>query len=294
MSSSSPLAGGIAGTVQKLKQNLIAASGGGNSRKLLLIREDEPVKVRFLQNPDKWMIFYEHYVPDSKMFVPALDPDPLANHSDERVRKTSLRHMTNVLNIETMQVCLLKMNQDLTNRLMMRFTRYETLTDRNYEIVRSGTGLQTAYDIEPDDVATMDLDKFAKKMYDMELFLLEEADRYHGTDYAEEHKRNNGGNTLDDDTDTRDQDAAAERKERKAEAKALAEAELKAKFGDPDTDPLPWEDDDGTTTSRVSDMPALPDAWAESKANGLPCEKGDDGKCKICSFDVSECLVAKK
>jgi hypothetical protein len=279
------LAGGIAGSVQKLRQNLTAASGAGNSRKLLLIREDEPVKVRFLQNPDEWMIFYEHYVPDSKMFVPALDPDPLSSHPDERVRRTSLRHMANVLNIETMQVQLLKMNQDLTNRLMMRFNRYENLTDRNYEIVRSGTGLQTVYDIEPDDPEPMDLARFSSKLHDMTLFLLQEADRYHGTDYAEEYERSNGGNTLDEDADAtqRAQDAAAERAQRKADEDAKKEAELKAKFGDAETDPLPWEED----------APA-DDAWAAAKANGLPCDKGADGKCTICSFDVSECLVAKK
>ncbi len=162
--------------------------------------------------------------------------------------------MTNVLNIETMHISLLKMNQDLTNRLMMRFTRYHTLTDRNYEIVRSGSGFETAYDIEPDEVVAMDLNKFAKKMYDMELFLLEEADRYHGTDYAEEYKRGSSGNTLDDDSDTRDQNAAAERKARKSEEKIAKEAEFKAKFGDPDTDPLPWEDDD-EDSSRIGDMP---------------------------------------
>lgn len=283
--SNSPLAGGIAGSVQKLRQNLTAASGAGNSRKLLLIREDEPVKVRFLQNPDEWMIFYEHYVPDSKMFVPALDPDPLSAHADERVRRTSLRHMANVLNIETMQVQLLKMNQDLTNRLMMRFNRYETITDRNYEIVRSGTGLQTVYDIEPDDIEAMDLARFSSKLHDMTLFLLQEADRYHGTDYADEYGRNNGGNTLDDSDDDaqRAQDASAERNKRKAEEDAKKEAELKEKFGDPDTDPLPWEEE-----------PAASDAWSVAKSSGLPCDQGTDGKCTICSFDVSECLVAKK
>ena len=282
--SNNPLAGGIAGSVQKLRQNLTAASGGGNSRKLLLVREDEPVKVRLLQNPDEWMIFYEHYVPDSKMFVPALDPDPLSSHPDERVRRTSLRHMANVLNIETMQVQLLKMNQDLTNRLMMRFNRYETLTDRNYEIVRSGSGLQTAYDIEPDDVEPMDLSRFSSKLYDMTLFLLQEADRYHSTDYADEYERNNGGNTLDEDSDAtaRAVAAAKERADRKAAEDAKKEAELKEKFGDPDTDPLPWEEESAA------------DAWSDAKAQGLPCEKGSDGKCTICSFDITECLVAKK
>lgn len=287
-----PLAGGIAGSVQKLRQNLTAASSSGNSRKLLIIKEDEPVKVRFLQNPADWMIFYEHYVPESKMFVPALDPDPLASHPDERVRRTSLRHMANVLNLETMQVQLLKMNQDLTNRLMMRYNRYDDLTDRNYEIVRSGTGLQTAYDIEPDDVSPMDLDRFASKLHDMTLFLLQEADRYHATDYAEEYQRGNGTATLDEDADQiqRAKDAAQEKAAQREEAKA----KLDEKFGDPDDvshlddldetkgDTLPWEEDKGS------------DAWAEAKAQGLPCEQGADGKCVICSFDITECLVAKK
>lgn len=287
-----PLAGGIAGSVQKLRQNLTAASSSGNSRKLLIIREDEPVKVRFLQNPEDWMIFYEHYVPDSKMFVPALDPDPLAAHPDERVRRTSLRHMTNVLNLETMQVQLLKMNQDLTNRLMMRYNRYNDLTDRNYEIVRSGTGLQTTYDIEPDDAEPMDLGRFHSKLHDMTLFLLQEADRYHGTDYADEYGRGTGA-TLDDDADQeqRAKDAADARAKQREEAKA----KLDEKFGDPDD--VSHLDDLGDDTKGATlpwEEEKSDDPWSAAKAQGLPCEQGSDGKCVICSFDITECLVAKK
>lgn len=282
---SSPLAGGIAGTVQKLRQGLAAASTSSNSRKLLIIKEDEPVKVRFLQEPDQWMVFYEHYVRDSKAFVPALNPDPLDSHPDEAVRRKSLRHMVNVLNLETMQVQLLKMNQDLTNRVMMRHNRYQTVTDRNYEILRSGSGLQTSYDLEADDAEAMDISRFQTKLYDMTLFLLQEADRYHGTDYAEEYERNNGGATLDEEVEA----SAAEAKAAvKAEKAAAEKAKVDEKIGDPDDvshltdlgDPLPWEEST--------------DPWAAAKANGLPCEKGEDGKCKICSFDVTDCLVAKK
>jgi hypothetical protein len=289
----SPLAGGIAGTVQKLRQNLATASTSSNSRKILIVKEDEPVKVRMLQDPDEWMIFYEHYVPENKAFVPALDPDPLSTHPDEKVRRTSLRHMVNVLNLETMQVQLLKMNQDLTNRFMMRYNRYNTLTDRNYEILRTGSGLQTAYDVEADDAEPMDLTRFQGKLHDMTLFLLQEADRFHGSDFAEEYERNNGSQ----DSETSQQSLTQElRTEEKAKKKAKADAVV----GDPDDishlenlgDPLPWEEEkkdaEGATPAEGGE-----DAWLAAKAVGLPCERGEDGKCSICSFDISECLVSK-
>jgi hypothetical protein len=282
---------GVAGSINALRQGLGGA--GSNKGKLLIIKEDASARVRFLQEPEEWHVFYERFVDGS--FVPVVgENDPLDAHPDERVRRVSLRHMVNVLNKETGKVQLLKMNQDLTNRALLKHQRFKTLLDRDYEIMREGSGLQTAYNLEQEDPEPLDLARFKDKLIDMEEYLLQAVDDYHGTSHAEAHRAARAGTAgpaTAEEVLTEPEpdplpfgDTPAQADER--------QARLDAKYG---TTP-PWEDA-AAAPEAAEPAPAAvataegPDPWAQARADGKPCDQGPDGLCSFCGFDIAECLA---
>lgn len=178
---------GVAESIDALRRSASGGGRGGRSAQLYL-KGDSSVKVRFLQEPTKFMEFLEHYDASAKAFVPAIDNDPLDQHSDEKVRKVGKRWLANALNVEDGKIVIVKLNQDQLNRLLLRHTKYGTLLDRNYELIRLGSGRDSKYDVEADDPTQMDLSRFQDKCHDLTEFLLGEVDEYHHTTFQKEYQ----------------------------------------------------------------------------------------------------------
>lgn len=272
---------GVMGTVEKLKRHLASGGGGGGKYKMLFLKSDEAVKVRLLQDPDQFMVYFEHYDGEKKAFVPAIENDPLATHPNDRIKRASERFLVNVLNMDNGQVQLLKMNKELSNRFMMRFSKNGTLLDRHYEIMRTGSGLDTTYEIEAGQPTDLDLSQFKNKIIDMEEYLLEQVDNYYGTDHVAEYLKGKSNGKAE----IPFTEAEEPVKPAKVEM-TQAEKDAENPLLDDDEKELPWD-----VEKSAEESLAFVDGWAAAKAEGLPCVKGPDDLCQICSHDVEQCVV---
>ena len=116
---------------------------------------DSTKVVRFLTEPDQWFAYQEYWDNERRRYIPVAD-------GVEPPVRPSQRFLAQVVDRETDQVIALKMPKDLTNRLVLRFDRYNTIMDRDYEIMRTGKGLDTSYDVTPEAPTSFDSAKYTK------------------------------------------------------------------------------------------------------------------------------------
>ena len=114
---------------------------------------DSTKVVRFLTEPDQWFAYQEYWDNERRRYIPVAD-------GVEPPVRPSQRFLAQVVDRETDQVIALKMPKDLTNRLVLRFDRYNTIMDRDYEIMRTGKGLDTSYDVTPEAPTSFDSAKY--------------------------------------------------------------------------------------------------------------------------------------
>lgn len=162
-----PYTAGRVGSMQKLRESL-KKGGGGNSQYIKQVPANDIMTVRFLTEPEDWYGYYETYDTEIKRYYPLIE----GVEKPEGAR-VSYRYLAVVLDVENDQVVPLKLPKDLANRLIMRFDRYETLTDRDYELSRMGEGLDTTYDVTPGDKVARHLDKYT--LIDLDSVLTEAA-----------------------------------------------------------------------------------------------------------------------
>ena len=167
------IAGSKAGSVKRLKKDMAQSSGGKTWIKN--VRADEDLTVRFLTEPDDWYSYREHYDPEIH-FYPCIGRDndcPGCEHVSEKVQRTSRRYLANVLDIDSGQVVPLKLPLDLANRLVARYERAgDTIVDRDYTLHRMGKGLDTTYDVTPEEKSKVNIKSY--DLVDLEAALIEQ------------------------------------------------------------------------------------------------------------------------
>lgn len=133
--------GGEVGSVKALKKSLKKSSSGG-SQFLKRVPEDG-ITVRFLTEPDKWVEYFEHYDEDrDPRSYPCSDD---CEGCEQNLRK-SKRYLCNALDLDDgKRVVPLVLPTSLANMLMKRYDRFNTLMDRDYELSKEGSGLDTEY-----------------------------------------------------------------------------------------------------------------------------------------------------
>ena len=161
-----PYQTGKIGSISRLRESL--KKGGGNSQYIKQVPANDIMSVRFLTEPDEWYGYYETYDTEIKRYYPLIE----GVEKPEGAR-VSYRYLAVVLDIESDQVIPLKLPKDLANRLMMRYDRFDTLLDRDYELSRMGEGLDTTYDVTPGDKVTRNLEKY--EIIDLDAVLTEAA-----------------------------------------------------------------------------------------------------------------------
>lgn len=145
-----------AGTIKKLKSNL---KRGGAGSFIKNVPKDGAITVRFLTEPTEWVEYMEYYAEGMEPpFFPAfegLDPEITAD-----LKKPSKRYLSCAVDRDNGEVIALKMPKSLVESLMKKYDKYETVMDRDYELVRDGEGFDTTYEAIPEVPKKMNMSKF--------------------------------------------------------------------------------------------------------------------------------------
>lgn len=144
------------GSLKNLKKSL--AKGGGKGF-IKYIPKNGSMNVRFIQEPEEWVNYIEHYDQVARKSFPCNGeqncPGCLSGE-----RKSS-RYLTNAVDLDDQErVVPLQLPKDLANRLVVKYEKWGSLIDRNIELSRSGEGLDTVYDLEADPPDRKRIDKY--------------------------------------------------------------------------------------------------------------------------------------
>lgn len=135
---------------------------------LRIFKDGKDCRVRFLQDPENWLKYREHYSQATKYFPCTQDETcPGCNSEDQRMRYPSRKYIAQALIVnedgakDVGKVRALKLTVDLANRLVNKADRNGgTLLNRDYTIIRIGNDQNTTYDIEVEDKSDLDLSKY--------------------------------------------------------------------------------------------------------------------------------------
>lgn len=146
-----------AGSIKNLKKSL---KRGGAGAFIKNVPKDASLTVRFLTEPTEWVEYMECYSEETEpRFFPVfegLDPDFVA----ELKNKPSKKYLACAVDRDTNEVVPIKMPKSLVESLMKKYDKYETIMDRDYELVRDGEGLDTTYEAIPEAPKKMNFKTF--------------------------------------------------------------------------------------------------------------------------------------
>jgi hypothetical protein len=144
------------GSLKTLKQSL---AKGGNNAWIKYIPKNGSMNVRFIQEPEEWINYVEHYDTVLRKSFPCNGEQGCPGCQGD-ARKSS-RYLANAVDVDNDRVIPLQMPKDLANRLVVRYERNGTLTDRDFELSRSGDGLDTVYDLDAGAADRKKIDKYS-------------------------------------------------------------------------------------------------------------------------------------
>lgn len=146
------------GLINQIKADV--AKSGANKAKILYVRSDAKVRVRFLQELDNGysFVFHDNFNEGINCFCPKnIDDDNdcvfCEGESEIQVRTRNL-YAWSVYNYDTKQVeiALFAVNQCApVNQLIMMSETFGTIMDRDYVLAKSGKQQTTAYAVIPQD-----------------------------------------------------------------------------------------------------------------------------------------------
>lgn len=116
---------------------------GGGNRYALRVPAEGAI-VRFLTEPEEWFEVPMHFDEGRQTSYPCSD-DCIA--CDEGMEARS-RWFAVVYSVDEDRVTPFEMPKSVVKMLYKKYDRYNTITDRNYEITKEGTGLNTEYDVD--------------------------------------------------------------------------------------------------------------------------------------------------
>lgn len=138
--------GGRLGSISKFKESL--KSGGGGAGYIWTIADGVTAVVRFLTEPDEWHELYQHFDPEAKTYYTCVGRDLGCSYC-EAGDKASFKYLANVVDMSDRRVRALGIPRSVAEILLKRMNNFNTLTDRNYEISRDGSGINdTKYDVD--------------------------------------------------------------------------------------------------------------------------------------------------
>lgn len=174
--------------------------------------------VRFLTETDVWLQIREHFNEKGRSFPCTKDAEcPGCNSEDEKVSTWSRRYAVNLLVLPDKgdeYVAPYRIPMGLAETMFGRAERLGTVTDRDYVVVRSGQGLNTKYNSDPEDKYEIDISKHLKEAVDLDEVLeaMFEANAPKASNDEPRSRR-----------DSADDDEPSSRRRRRAEESAAAE-----------------------------------------------------------------------
>lgn len=145
------------GSLKTLKKSL--AKGSAGSAWVKYIPKNGSMNVRFIEEPENWVNYVEHWDSTLRKSFPCNGESGCPGCiTGER---KSNRYLANAVDVDADRVVPLQMPKDLANRLVVRYERNGTLTDRDFELSRSGEGLDTVYDLDAGPQDRKKIDKYA-------------------------------------------------------------------------------------------------------------------------------------
>lgn len=144
--------------------------------------------VRFLEElgDEEWTSYWEHYDGLKRKFFPCPGKEN-GCPGCEAGNKASKKYLVNLLiqsaddeKVKSGYVSLYKVPASLVSKVMRRADRYETVTDRDYEVIRMGSGMDTEYDLETGDKSFVDIEQYLEQFTDHELALQTAWETYAG------------------------------------------------------------------------------------------------------------------
>lgn len=152
------------GSVKAVKESL--KKGGSSLNTYIKNVPAEGITVRFLTEPEDWFGFYEYWNDESRNFTPMAVGEILPDGA-----KPSFRYLASAVDIETDRVIPLKLAKTAANSLILKYDKFGTMLDRNYELQRHGEGLDTTHDVTPDAPSKLNLAKY--EALDLEKILID-------------------------------------------------------------------------------------------------------------------------
>lgn len=124
--------------------------------------------VRFLENPDDWIAYKEHFI--EKSSFPCTQDETCKGCLEEN--KAKRKYATNVYLVDHNIVLPFKLPVTLAKKLFLRAERNDgVVTDRDFILIRQGQGLDTEYDVDPDDRSKRDIATLSEQSQDIEEIL---------------------------------------------------------------------------------------------------------------------------
>lgn len=151
-------------SAKEAAQEPVRGGGGGDFMRYI---KDGDQTFRFMDEPDEWVRFWEHYNPMGFSF-PCNDEDtcPGCVSDNEKMKKVSRRFAGHVLTSYNGQdyVNVLKVGSMVFDKLENRFARFGTICDRDYTITRYKTsGDRYDFDVEGGMPNPVDFTTFQRK-----------------------------------------------------------------------------------------------------------------------------------
>lgn len=151
VSKENKIRGGKVTSINSLRSSVKKGSGGGSY--LSRIPADASLTVRFLTEPTEWIAYFEYYDAEQKKFFPSVE-------GVQTQERPAARYLANALDVVESRVIPLVMPKSVAASLLKKYDKYATLLDRDYELSRSGAGLETEYDVTPEPPTKMNLDRY--------------------------------------------------------------------------------------------------------------------------------------
>jgi hypothetical protein len=202
---------GRLGNLKKVKDSLKSKASSVKN-----VPSENSITVRFLENPEEWHGYYEHYS-DEDGYHPCVEGDCDSCQSDNpEIKRRAFRYLANGYVVDDQRVWPIKMPKSLVEQLVNYYEKKGTLLDRDYELSKSGSGKNnTKYMASPDAPSNMNLKRFESKMFDLDEVLEK---------------------MVDGDEPEDDEPVSSKKKSKKSRRHEVDD--------DDDDDDDPWEDDD--------------------------------------------------
>jgi len=148
---------GRAGSIKDLKRSLKSKAG-----KTRTIPSEDSITVRFLEEPEDFYGYYQHWFKTGPK--PCVEGDcEGCNDDDPEIRRKSFRYLANAYVVDDQKVQPIELPKSLVEQLVAYFEKKGTLLDRDYDLSKSGSGMNdTKYLASPDSPSKMNLSRFKK------------------------------------------------------------------------------------------------------------------------------------